>query len=332
MMGSLIQLEFPEALGDIEQSHRLPQSVAYRLSYAHCNYWQHSAFTVLEQYYQTKDIFLYLGEVNTDIDLAIKLRCKAANLYWVYQLENNYLLLINPKRKRAQFKTREKTYRAVYLPAGDHTAYFEKGGHHLVFYFVVDKELLLRFQDSSLRYLKKLLEKLDKGRPGFALSLKLPINAYTMRHLNMLLHAKQVDALELEAEIPHLVLRLLVIARQQHFQQQGFVRMEITKLDEIRAYIKENIKNGAIHSIPAIAQQFELSPYQLRFSHKQAFGTSLQAYITDLRLSEAYYLIKVERFKPLQAAYTMGYSDIRSFRKQFLKRHGITPGELYKSG
>ncbi|MFC6101212.1 helix-turn-helix domain-containing protein [Olivibacter domesticus] len=330
-MESQIQLEFPQALGDIARSHTLPQSATYRLNYAHCNYWQHSAFTVVEQYYQTKDIFLYLGEVKTDIDLSITLHCNASNLYWVYQLEDEYLLVVNHEKRKAQLKTKEKSYRAVYVPVGDHNSYFEKDGRYLVFYFVVDKDLLLRFQDTSLRFIKDLLNRLKKEHPEFAFSLRLPIDAHTIRHLNKLLHIQKLDALELEGEIPQVIIRLIVIARTAFYRRQQHIRLAVERLAEIRQYIKDSIEVGNIYTISYIAYQFDISPYRLRYSHKQAYEHSLQAYITDLRLKEVHHLIKEEGFRPLQAAYAMGYTEMRSFRKQFIKHFGITPNDLFKS-
>lgn len=329
-MESLIQLEFPEALGDIERSHTLPQSVAYRLSYAHCNYWQHSAFTVLEQYYQTKDIFLYLGEVKTEIDLAVKLHCAAANLYWVYQLEDEYLLLIQHKRKGAELKTREKTHRVVYLPAGDHTAYFEKGGHYLIFYFVVDKKLLLRFQDSSLRFLKRLLEKLDCEHPEFAFTVRLPIDAKTMQFIHRLFDLSRSDELAMEERIPPIILRLIALARQHDSKENQSIGKTVDKLNQIRRQVLENIQEGRLFTIHELAEDFNFNVNYLRQSHKKHYQESLQRFITKSKLAEAYRQIADEHRAPTEVAHALGFYDGAAFTNAFKKEYGIVPSDLFQ--
>jgi len=329
-METLIQLQFPKHLQPVQLRQRLPPSATYHMQYACCKHWQHASFSVIEQYYQTKDIYLYLGEVRTSVDLPITFHCSTAHVYWVYQMQDDYLLVIDHEHKKTKLKSTAKSYRAVYVPVGDHRGYFQKGGHYLIFYFSVDPDLLLRFQDTSLRFLKALLDRLAKEHATFAFSIQLPIDAQVLRHLNKLLHIRKLDALELEGEIPHVILRLIAIARVAFYKQQRHIRLEIEKLEEIRLFIKENLEIGNVYAVPHIAQQFEISPYHLRYSHKQAYGISLQGYMTDLRLKEVYRLIEIERLPPLQAAYAMGYNDIRSFRRQFIKHFDITPNELHK--
>lgn len=329
-MESLIQLEFPLELGKMEPGHNAPRTAAYHLSYAQRNYWEHKKFTVLEQYYRTKDIFLYLGEVKTDINLAIKLRCAEANLYWVYQLEDNYLLLIQHKRKRAELKTKEKNYFAVYLPAGDHTAYFEKGGNYLIFYFVVGRELLLRFQNSSLRFLKKLLEKLDKQHSEFAFTIRLPIETQTMLNIYRLFGLQRLDELALEERIPPIILRLLALARSAHAQQEVSIGNTSTKLSQIRQQVLENIKEGNVFTIRELAEEFNLNVDYMRQSHKSQYYESLQRFITKSKLSEAYRQIAEEHKTPTEVAQGLSFYDGAAFNRAFKKEFGITPSILYQ--
>jgi len=331
MAESLIKLEFPNSLGEPTLNHMLPKTATYRLGYALCNYWEHQVYSVVEQYYRTKHIFLYLGEIKTDVDLSIILRCSTPNIYWIYQLEDEYLLVVNCKHRKIPLKPKEKNYQAVYVPSGDHHSHFEKGTHCLVFYFVVDEELLLRFRNTSLHFIKDLLDKLKESHEEFAASLRLPIDAHVLRHLNKLLHHRKLDELELEGEIPLAIIRLIVIARSAFYLRQQHIRLDVERLAEIRLFIKENIDIGNIYTVSQIAYRFDISPYQLRYAHKQAYDQSLQEYITDLRLKEVYHLIKEEGFRPLQAAYAMGYTEIRAFRRQFIKHFGITPNDLFRS-
>lgn len=324
-----IQIHFSKKLGEIKASYSLPKTATYRLLYADRTYWEHPSFSVLEQYYQTQDIFLYLGEVRTTINLSIELNCVSTNIYWVYQLEDEYLLLINKEPKKGQLKSKGKSYRTVYLTAGDHTADFLAGGHCLIFYFVVNKELLLRYQD-TLHFLKKLLRKLDSEHPEFAFSSRLPLDSKTMPSLRRLFALGRLDALALEERIPPIILRLLAIARQSHSQEAFAADKSISKLQQIRQQALTHITMGEVFTIGELAEQFGLDVDYLRQTHKTHFQESLQSFITKSRLTEAYRQIKEEHRTPTEVSFSLGFYDGAAFTKAFKKAYGITPSVLYK--
>lgn len=330
IMESLIQIEFPEALEPIQCSHILPRAATYRMNYAHCNHWEHPSFWVVEQYYQTKDIFLYLGEVKTTIDLPITLHCKASNLYWVYQLEDEYLLLVNHEKRKAQLKTKEKSYRAVYVPLGDHSSYFEKDGHYVIFYFVVDKDLLLRFQDTSLRFIKDLLDRLKKDHAEFAFSIRLPIDSRIMLYMRRLFGLGRLDDLALDEHIHPTILRLLALARSQNRQEKTAGGKPLPKVEQIRQQVLENIQSGHSFTIRELAESFDLSIDYLRQIHKQFFHESLQRFITRSRLEEAYRQIAENGKPPTEVAQGLSFYDGAAFTRAFKKEFDITPGILYQ--
>jgi len=329
-MVSLIAIAFPETLAQQQPVHAVPKAASYRLSFAHCNYWEHPAYTVLEQYYQTRDIFLYLGEVKTDIDLSIKLTCEDAHIYWAYQLKGKQELAIQLKRRTIRLKTKAEHYRAVYLPGGTHTAYFKKGVHYLIFYFVVKKSLLLRFRDTSLHFLNKLLENLAQQQATFTCTLPMPLASKITIYLHRLFNLGRQDELGMEEHIPPLILRLVALARQAHYQEQVSEDKTIILLEQLRQQVLENIRESIAFTIKELAEDFRLNAHYLNQLHKRHYHESTQRFITRSKLEEGYRQIAEEGRHPTEVAFSLLFYDGSAFTKAFKKEFGITPNSLYQ--
>ena len=63
-----------------------------------------------------------------------------------------------------------------------------------------------------------------------------------------------------------------------------------------------------------------------RFKHE--VGTSIKEYIGDLRLDAACVLLRQGTFSASEVAQSVGYGNLQTFYRAFIRRFSCTPGEL----
>ena len=90
-------------------------------------------------------------------------------------------------------------------------------------------------------------------------------------------------------------------------------------------YIKLNYKKAL--TLENIARQVSLSPAYFCALFNEAYNNTPFELITDLRLHEAYELLKGSALNVNQIAYKVGYTDATLFRHIFKKYTGISPKE-----
>lgn len=134
---------------------RCPAFVQYKLAYASCNYWQHAQFSIVEQFYDGKDAFFCLVELNTHIPLSIPIYCNCHDLYWVYQLAGSYSVT-DIQEHHLLFDLKAGYYTFIELPPGAYITHFGVG-RHLLGYHVLRYDWLERSDFDGLGMLKSYL-------------------------------------------------------------------------------------------------------------------------------------------------------------------------------
>lgn len=92
----------------------------------------------------------------------------------------------------------------------------------------------------------------------------------------------------------------------------------------IRDFINHNYTNKSIN-ISAIAEHFNLHPYYISKIYKDEFGESIMDTLNRVRIESSKQLLKTYSIE--EVAYKVGYSNARTFTRNFKKHVGITPGK-----
>lgn len=82
------------------------------------------------------------------------------------------------------------------------------------------------------------------------------------------------------------------------------------------------------YSLSQLAGQAGMSLSSFKSKFPQAFGQTVFAFISDIRLDRARYLLQHEGWPVSKVAYHVGYSHQSSFAQAFKRRFGISPSEV----
>jgi len=157
-----VQIHLPTTSSAAMQYHqRVPPTAQQRLRGASVQSWRSATFSVLEQYYDAKDVFICLAEIETKEDISISLTCHLPDLYWLYQLRGSYSIhtAADPHQEILHMPT--GTYTQVYIPSGRYLTRYSPGKHTL-FYFLIKPKWLLRHGKRELSGLETLLDSLQE--------------------------------------------------------------------------------------------------------------------------------------------------------------------------
>ncbi|RAV98244.1 hybrid sensor histidine kinase/response regulator transcription factor [Pseudochryseolinea flava] len=98
-------------------------------------------------------------------------------------------------------------------------------------------------------------------------------------------------------------------------------------LQTIYDVVKVNMDNADL-SVDTLSQELGLSKTLVYRKIKQLTGLSPIEYIRSLRISEAAKLLRTQKYKVYEVVYLVGFSDIKYFRKCFIKEFGYPPSQL----
>ncbi len=98
-------------------------------------------------------------------------------------------------------------------------------------------------------------------------------------------------------------------------------------LQQIFEVVKVNMNNADL-SVDAVSHEVGLSKTILYKKIKQLTGLSPIEYIRSLRISEAAKLLRTQQYKVYEVVYMVGFSDLKYFRKCFIKEFGYPPSQL----
>lgn len=109
---------------------------------------------------------------------------------------------------------------------------------------------------------------------------------------------------------------------------EGFGAVPIREVAFIKEYIDENFTQNI--DITALSEQVYLSPNYLRKKFSEAYGTTIQKYIIDMRLSMVKKML-LTTTKPLsEIAYCSGFNSQSHMNVMFRSAFGVTPLEYKK--
>jgi AraC family transcriptional regulator, transcriptional activator of the genes for pyochelin and ferripyochelin receptors len=101
---------------------------------------------------------------------------------------------------------------------------------------------------------------------------------------------------------------------------------DIERIDRARAIMLQDL--GSTLTLAALARRIGLNRTKLALGFKEVYGTSVQAYWRDARLSRARELLQSAGARVTDVALTVGYSELSSFTRAFSRRFGVLPKAL----
>lgn len=101
-------------------------------------------------------------------------------------------------------------------------------------------------------------------------------------------------------------------------------------LSQIDMVINKNIEDSDF-TVEQLARSVYLSRMQLYRKLKALTGKSPTQIIRTARMQKAIELLKTKRYNISDITYMVGYNDLKSFRQQFKREHGMSPSEYFNN-
>ena len=97
-------------------------------------------------------------------------------------------------------------------------------------------------------------------------------------------------------------------------------------VEKIKIYISENYNNNALN-VASVGDHFNITPYYASNVFKRTTNVSMLDYIGKYRVNKAKEIIKTHNPKLASVAEMVGFNNVRTFMRTFVKYEGITPGQ-----
>jgi AraC-like DNA-binding protein len=133
-----------------------------------------------------------------------------------------------------------------------------------------------------------------------------------------------------DMEIMGMLSNLLTIVMEQCWHNTKECEVSITqkKWIAVRRYIEENYYHD-IH-LDDLADRFSINKFYLSRKFKEAYGFTINQFITNLRITHAKELLRFSEFNMTEICIRTGFNDSAYFTRVFKKEEGISPSDFKK--
>ncbi len=97
----------------------------------------------------------------------------------------------------------------------------------------------------------------------------------------------------------------------------------VMKIKEAKEIILDRMTEPP--TIKALAEEVEISEYQLKLGFKNIYGSTIYGYLTDYKMNQGMSMLESGDYKVKDAAYALGYVNPSHFIAAFKKKFGVTP-------
>lgn len=324
-----IHITIPEAYhSGLTLKNRCPASAEYHIAYAACNHWQHPEFSIIEQYYDAKDAFICLLEINTRAKISIPMHFILHDLYWLHQLNGTLQISEGAHRQSFILELPDEHYCITYIPPKKFLLHVSKG-RHMLFYFVIKSNWLLRRPCTRMEELQSFLAKLRARLMESESTKALPIRAKNRVHMLSLFGQARRLPVEQDCVVYDKVINMLVRSlRDMESPQKPLMLKSIQLLDAVHELIGERLGNGQPILIKELASQFGVSTSYLNTVHRQRYSVGLKRYLSEQKFNYARMLLHEEGMDISTVSHLLGYNQPAAFTKQFARYFGYPPSSL----
>lgn len=210
---------------------------------------------------------------------------------------------------------------------------YEKSASVIIFCFETDNEYMQYFNNKILsvsqRQKQYLVDIANMGKKVFL--PKTPLEIVRDGQMDISPSSNDLNEQFIKNTIELLIISLLDadaiekksrISVYQHFSQRQ------TLTENIKKYLDENMEKEL--SLNDISKQFSYSLSSIKRIFKEETGSSIIAYLNDLRMEKAKWLLEQNGLSVGETALAVGFENIYYFSNAFKKRYGKSPS-LFKT-
>ncbi len=101
------------------------------------------------------------------------------------------------------------------------------------------------------------------------------------------------------------------------------------RMQRVRAYLRDRYRQPV--SLQEVARTFAVDPCYLSRQFRQAYGTSVMAYLNDVRMQRAQFLLRFSSCDIAGVAQQCGFPDASYFARAFRRSVGCSPSEYRRN-
>jgi len=198
-------------------------------------------------------------------------------------------------------------------------------GHH-VYFFVYLKSDLLKILTSEFEGLRPLSTLIPQDETLMRHSGKAAqLVARTLFRLGQINKRGKIAAHNVEGIILELVSSSRLSTETSQIKPGKTTRDMVY---QIRDFVVTEVSEGAVPSISEIAGTLHITPRRLGEVFHSLFGLPLREYITSIRMSKGYTLLKEQQKPVSDVANYLGYQNPANFSRKFKEHFGFPPSDL----
>ncbi|MEL7529711.1 MAG: AraC family transcriptional regulator [Bacteroidota bacterium] len=191
------------------------------------------------------------------------------------------------------------------------------------------QETFLRLMDGGSDALSRFCEGILQGKSSILYAEFLPLSQAMERNIREIQHSPYQGRLQ-EVFLLSKSLELLVLQVEAfeayRLRNAQFIRSDTDKkkLQAAKEIVRQRLQNPL--SLAELAREVGINEYKLKKGFKELFGTTVFAYLAQLRLENACLLLRDTQQNVKEIAYELGYSSPQHFQRVFKQQYGVTPG------
>ena len=103
-------------------------------------------------------------------------------------------------------------------------------------------------------------------------------------------------------------------------------KADLESLAHARSILDRNLEGSAVLTLSSLAKRVGVNRTKLALGFREVYGLPVRAYWRDARLEWARQLLQENSTRVTDVAYRVGYAEISSFTRAFVRRFGVPPG------
>lgn len=171
---------------------------------------------------------------------------------------------------------------------------------------------------------KYISEMISDGKEAYFLEQDSPIEVELQKRPDAVFGSEQLIKLNLEMLLLKLI-RSSVLPKVDADKEKNYDKLTTSIMD-----ILTNCVYGRV-TVEAISKQLGFSRTHISAVFKENCGKTITEHLTDLKISEAKYLLRKEMYSVSQISDFLCYDNPHYFCRVFKQRTGMTPGQYVQS-
>lgn len=298
----------------------------------HCHYFVGDGCQLAYRWHDAFDVYVAVLEARLAAGLSIPVGSHLSDLYLVYQLQGESLLVPQHHHRAPTIHLHEGQRMEVYTPPDQALLQLQPAQPSLDYTLaaIVPKSgWVTRHPTLGESPMENLILLLKERYAAHRYLQPSPITPAMRAWLHVLLTTPAYGGMRLDDALNRPMVRLINEHRSEHRRSER-KKNDLDFIEAARLLARQEIKRmdgGNPPTISTIAKAMDLSERRIRHTHIQHYQQRFVHYIHACRIDEAE--ARLRRGLSVSAvAYQLGWSDIANFSRQFKKHKGVPPSRL----